>query len=47
VNETNDYGDTPLHLAVQFDHSDIVKLLVKNGADPTIENERSVTALKL
>ncbi|CUS11559.1 unnamed protein product, partial [Tuber aestivum] len=37
------FGDTPLHLAVQFDHPEIVKFLVENGADQTIRNRQGVT----
>ncbi|PWW78012.1 hypothetical protein C7212DRAFT_342435 [Tuber magnatum] len=47
INKTNDFGDTPLHLAVQFDHPDIVEFLAKNGADPTIENKQGERASHL
>jgi len=47
INKKNRSGNTPLHLAVQFDHPHIVKFLIENGADPTIENNAQVTALKL
>jgi ankyrin repeat protein len=32
-------GVTPLHLAAQGDHVDMVKLLLAHGADPTVEDE--------
>lgn len=32
-------GFTPLHYAVLTDNFDVVKLLVKNGANPTLEND--------
>ena len=47
INKKNRSGNTPLHLAVQFDHPHIVKFLSENGADPTIENNAQVTALRL
>ena len=43
-NEKNRFGDTPLHLAVLFDYIDIVKLLLKEGANPTIKNNAQLTA---
>ena len=46
-NDKNRSGDTPLHLAFQFDHIDIVKGLLKNGADPTIKNNAQLTAFEL
>ena len=46
-NEKNGSGDTPLHLAFQFDHIDIVKLLLEEGADPTIKNNAKLTASEL
>ena len=46
-NEKNPSGDTPLHLAFQFDHIDIVKLLLKEGADPTIKNNANLTPSEL
>ena len=46
-NEKNHSGDTPLHLAFQFDHIDIVKLLLKEGADPTIKNNAQLTPSEL
>ena len=47
INKKNRSGNTPLHLAVQFDHPHIVEFLIENRADPTIENNAQVTALKL
>ena len=46
-NDKNRSGDTPLHLAFQFDHIEIVKLLLKRGADPTIKNNAQLTAFEL
>ena len=47
VNKTNHSGNTPLHLAFQFDHPEIVDLLVKAGADQTIKNNAQLTASEL
>lgn len=47
INKRNSLGNTPLHLAFQFDHSEIVEFLVKNGADGSIKNNAQVTALEL
>lgn len=38
VNEINDYGMTPLHLAVQANKIENVRILLKNGADKQIKN---------
>ena len=46
-NVKNGSGDTPLHLAFQFDYIDIVKLLLWDGADPTIKNNAQLTAAEL
>ena len=47
VNKKNSSGNTPLHLASQFDHMDIIGLLLDNGADPTIKNNAQLTASEL
>ena len=47
VNKTNHAGNTPLHLAFQFDHPQIVDLLVKEGADLTIKNNAQLTPSEL
>merc|ERR1711872_937664 len=44
---TIDTGDTALHFAVQQFDKDIVYLLLKNGADPQIENKNGSTAMDL
>lgn len=38
LNKKNGSGNSPLHLAFQFGHTEIVALLLKQGADPTIKN---------
>ncbi|PUU84158.1 ankyrin repeat-containing domain protein, partial [Tuber borchii] len=45
INKKNHSGNTALHLAFQFDHMEIVELLVKKGADTTIKNNAQMTAL--
>jgi len=47
INKKNDSGNTPLHLAFQFDHMEIVGLLLKKGADTTIKNNAQLTPLEL
>ena len=47
INEKNHSGNTPLHLAFQFDHTEIIQLLLKEGADPTIRNNAQLTASEL
>jgi len=47
VNKTNHSGNTPLHLAFQFDHPEIVDLLIQEGADLTIKNNAQLTASEL
>jgi len=47
INKKNCLGNTPLHLAFQFDHPDMIGFLAMNGADPNIKNNAQVTALEL
>ena len=47
INRQNNYGNTTLHLAVQFDYPDMVEFLAKNGADMIIPNNSGFTATKL
>ena len=47
INQKNHSGNTPLHLAFQSDHREIIQLLVKEGADPTIKNNAQLTASEL
>ena len=47
INKKNHRGNTPLHLALQFDHPDIVQFLSKNGADRSIKNNDQMTASEL
>ena len=47
VDARDDSGHTPLHEAIQKDHSRLVELLIGYGADPTIIDEDEVTPLHL
>jgi uncharacterized protein len=45
VNElSNDF--TPLMLAARYNRTDIVAILLKNGADISVKNEKGFTAIK-
>jgi hypothetical protein len=45
VNDTDEYGTTPLILAAIRGHERIVKLLLDGGADPNHENDDHVSAM--
>lgn len=47
INEPDDGGNTPLHLAVKMDYYDIVKVLLKMGADANVANKNGLTALNI
>ena len=47
INKKNRAGNTPLHLAIEFDYTEVVKSLVEGGANTTIKNNDQVTALEL
>ena len=47
INKKNRAGNTPLHLAIEFDYTEIVKSLVKAGANTAIKNNEQMTALEL
>jgi ankyrin repeat protein len=43
VNRQCEHGRTALHMAAAWGHSDLVKYLIENGADPTIRDEENMT----
>ncbi len=45
VNEDDEYGETPLHLACSAGHANCVKLLLNNGAEVDSQNSNGVTPL--
>ncbi|PCH33866.1 ankyrin [Wolfiporia cocos MD-104 SS10] len=47
VNETDENGYTPLHLACDRGHTKVVELLLSRGADPSIKDPDGLTALEL
>jgi hypothetical protein len=46
VNETTSGGQTPLILAVIFNHTNLVKLLVRAGADPQLRDNLGLNAIE-
>ena len=38
INDVDGDGQTPLHYAVEYNHPELIKLFLKNGADPTIKD---------
>lgn len=44
-NKATFLGFTPLHYAVLVDNKDIVKLLIKHGANPTLQNDLGHTPI--
>jgi len=47
INKKNGFGNTPLHLAFQFNHMMIVEFLLRKGAGPTIKNKAQLTPSEL
>jgi ankyrin repeat protein/V8-like Glu-specific endopeptidase len=47
INSVNMYGETSLHIAARRGHTDFVKLLLKNGANPLILTKAKVSVLEL
>ncbi|XP_069358587.1 ankyrin repeat domain-containing protein 27-like [Maniola hyperantus] len=44
INCTNEIGNTPLHLASKWGYEGIAKLLIENGAEPSLQNRYSKSA---
>ncbi|XP_067952012.1 uncharacterized protein [Watersipora subatra] len=47
INAQNRAGDTALHIASQYGHTAVVRLLLKHGANPMIRNIRGESSLDL
>lgn len=47
VNAADRFGNTALHLAVQYKQLDICRLLVEAGADASIQNEDRLTPVDI
>lgn len=45
LNTQNASGNTPLHWAALNGHLECVKILIENGADPTIQNQKGHDAV--
>jgi len=45
IDATSPNGTTPLMMAVRYGAPDAARLLVREGADPTVRNERGLSAL--
>ncbi|KAL7303537.1 hypothetical protein TKK_0003700 [Trichogramma kaykai] len=45
IDAPNNIGDTPLHLALRFDNSRLVELLLRKGASPNVANHWGQTPL--
>ncbi|CAB0040658.1 unnamed protein product [Trichogramma brassicae] len=47
VNAVDNYGQTPLHLAVEGSNERIIELLLRNGADPNFADEEGYAPLQM
>jgi len=45
INARTENGSTALFFAARFGHIEVIKLLLKNKADPTLANENGDTAI--
>ena len=45
VNKKNEFGYTPLHMALAGENKEMAELLLNNGADPRIQDKNGSTAL--
>lgn len=43
----DDWGRTPLHIATKYGYADLVKLLIENGANVNVEDDKRITPLLL
>lgn len=44
INCTNEMGNTPLHLASKWGYEGIAKILIENGAEPSLQNRSNKSA---
>ncbi|XP_013169499.1 PREDICTED: ankyrin repeat domain-containing protein 27 [Papilio xuthus] len=44
INCVNEIGNTPLHLASKWGYEGIARLLIENGAEPTLQNKNNKSA---
>ncbi|KAG6445864.1 hypothetical protein O3G_MSEX004157 [Manduca sexta] len=44
INAVNESGNTPLHLASKWGYEGIARLLIENGAEPSLQNRHNKTA---
>ena len=44
IDDKNNKGNTPIHLAASWGYTETVKLLLENGGDPYITNNAGETA---
>lgn len=44
INAVNESGNTPLHLASKWGYEGIARLLIENGAEPSLQNRQNKTA---
>ncbi|CAO2649967.1 Nn.00g012590.m01.CDS01 [Neocucurbitaria sp. VM-36] len=45
INAQDAFGETPLHYATERQHIDVVRVLLRAGADPEVKNKRGMTIL--
>ena len=46
-NEQNNFGDTPLHYAIQLKNKNIIQLLMNDGGDLNIQNKKGISPFDL
>ena len=46
-NTQDNYGNTPLHFAIENCHVNVVRVLLDHGADPTIRDNKGRTPLDI
>jgi hypothetical protein len=47
INDQNKFGNTALHIVTQREQGGLVKMLLKNNADPNIKNDKGETPIML